>query len=310
MSKRADQLQRVVDPFAGREAKRDLFALRGSGPRRRGAHRDRRHAGSRCVSLAVTGSAAAERPCGRFEHETGLLGPTWTGQPAGDRRLRAMRLLRRPGTSHVAAEATCARRAACIDLPVPVALGALAAAIGVRPAPRRSRQTRAVRIRGVSKRRARRRHGGVLALGEERAAALIDHLAADLRQWVARLARFSRTPGPSIARVTMTSLTGLIVLVGSSLLLWLALVGLAVTRKLRRDRRELRSIERRARYAGGACAAATSARSRAICSRRSQRRGPGRPRGLDRRRVSGSLDAGAIRARSARRWRRPLCCRA
>lgn len=46
----------------------------------------------------------------------------------------------------------------------------------------------------------------------------------------------------------MTSLTGLIVLVGSSLLLWLALVGLAVTRKLRRDRRELRSIERRAHY--------------------------------------------------------------
>lgn len=46
----------------------------------------------------------------------------------------------------------------------------------------------------------------------------------------------------------MTSLTGLIVLVGSSLLLWLGLVGLAVTRKLRRDRRELRSIDRRARY--------------------------------------------------------------
>jgi HEAT repeat protein len=46
----------------------------------------------------------------------------------------------------------------------------------------------------------------------------------------------------------MTSLTGLIVLVGSSLLLWLVLVGLAVTRKLRRDRRELRSVERRAHY--------------------------------------------------------------
>lgn len=46
----------------------------------------------------------------------------------------------------------------------------------------------------------------------------------------------------------MTSLIGLVVLVGSSLLLWLALVGLAVTRKLRRDRRELRSAERRARY--------------------------------------------------------------
>lgn len=46
----------------------------------------------------------------------------------------------------------------------------------------------------------------------------------------------------------MTSLTGLIVLVGSSLLLWLVLVGLAVTRKLRRDRRELRSITRRSDY--------------------------------------------------------------
>jgi HEAT repeat protein len=44
----------------------------------------------------------------------------------------------------------------------------------------------------------------------------------------------------------MTSMTGLIVLVGSSLLLWLALVALAVARKLRRDRRELRSRERRA----------------------------------------------------------------
>ena len=47
----------------------------------------------------------------------------------------------------------------------------------------------------------------------------------------------------------MTSLTGLIVLVGSSLLLWLALVGLAVARKLRRDRREVRSSTRRADYA-------------------------------------------------------------
>jgi len=46
----------------------------------------------------------------------------------------------------------------------------------------------------------------------------------------------------------MTSLTGLIVLVGSSLLLWLALVGLAVARKLRRDRREVRSSAARARY--------------------------------------------------------------
>lgn len=46
----------------------------------------------------------------------------------------------------------------------------------------------------------------------------------------------------------MSVTTGLIVLVGSSLLLWLVLVGLAVARKMRRDRRELRSIERRARY--------------------------------------------------------------
>jgi HEAT repeat protein len=46
----------------------------------------------------------------------------------------------------------------------------------------------------------------------------------------------------------MTSLTGLIVLVGSSLVLWMVLVGLAVTRKLLRDRRELRSSDRRAHY--------------------------------------------------------------
>jgi HEAT repeat protein len=60
----------------------------------------------------------------------------------------------------------------------------------------------------------------------------------------------------------MTSLTGLIVLVGSSLLLWLALVGLAVARKLRRDRRELRSSGRRVRYdavlRGGDIAAITA----------------------------------------------------
>jgi HEAT repeat protein len=48
--------------------------------------------------------------------------------------------------------------------------------------------------------------------------------------------------------MTMTSLTGLIVLVGSSLALWLALVGLAVARKLRRDRREIRSSAARAHY--------------------------------------------------------------
>lgn len=52
----------------------------------------------------------------------------------------------------------------------------------------------------------------------------------------------------SVDSQAMTSITGLIVLVGFSLLLWLGLVGLAVTRKLRRDRRELRSVERRARY--------------------------------------------------------------
>src|SRR4051794_26496554 len=46
----------------------------------------------------------------------------------------------------------------------------------------------------------------------------------------------------------MTPMTGLIVLVGSSLLLWLLLLGLAVARKLRRDRRELHSGARRARY--------------------------------------------------------------
>lgn len=46
----------------------------------------------------------------------------------------------------------------------------------------------------------------------------------------------------------MTSMTGLMVLVGSSLLLWLALAALAVTRKLRRDGRERRSAERRTRF--------------------------------------------------------------
>jgi HEAT repeat protein len=46
----------------------------------------------------------------------------------------------------------------------------------------------------------------------------------------------------------MTPMTGFIVLVGSSLLLWLLLLSFAVARKLRRDRRELRSSARRARY--------------------------------------------------------------
>jgi hypothetical protein len=46
----------------------------------------------------------------------------------------------------------------------------------------------------------------------------------------------------------MTSLTGLIMLVGSSLVLWLALVGLAVARKFRRDRREVRSDAARVHY--------------------------------------------------------------
>jgi HEAT repeat protein len=46
----------------------------------------------------------------------------------------------------------------------------------------------------------------------------------------------------------MSVLSGLILLVGSSMLLWLALFGLALARKLRRDHRELRSSERRAGY--------------------------------------------------------------
>ena len=53
---------------------------------------------------------------------------------------------------------------------------------------------------------------------------------------------------PEPIPIGMTSITGLILLAGASLLLWLALAGLAVMRKLRRDRRELRSAERRARY--------------------------------------------------------------
>lgn len=46
----------------------------------------------------------------------------------------------------------------------------------------------------------------------------------------------------------MSLTTGLIVLFGSSLILWLLLVSLAVARKMRRDRRELRSSDRRVRY--------------------------------------------------------------
>lgn len=60
----------------------------------------------------------------------------------------------------------------------------------------------------------------------------------------------------------MSVASGLILLVGSSLLLWLALFGLALIRKMRRDRRESRSIERRARYEavlGGGDASAITA---------------------------------------------------
>jgi HEAT repeat protein len=46
----------------------------------------------------------------------------------------------------------------------------------------------------------------------------------------------------------MTLLTGLMLLAAASLALWIALAAFAVGRKLRRDRRELRSGERRARY--------------------------------------------------------------
>jgi HEAT repeat protein len=45
----------------------------------------------------------------------------------------------------------------------------------------------------------------------------------------------------------MSVIDGLFLLVGSSLVLWLVLLGLAVLRKVRRDRRE--AVERRARYA-------------------------------------------------------------
>jgi HEAT repeat protein len=65
----------------------------------------------------------------------------------------------------------------------------------------------------------------------------------------------------------MTPLTGLIVLVGSSSVLWLALVSLAVARKLRRDRRELRSGERRARNES-ALRSKDGAALAAICSER------------------------------------------
>lgn len=46
----------------------------------------------------------------------------------------------------------------------------------------------------------------------------------------------------------MTSLTGLMLLAGSTVLLWLALCALVVGRKARRDRRERRSTGRRGRY--------------------------------------------------------------
>lgn len=46
----------------------------------------------------------------------------------------------------------------------------------------------------------------------------------------------------------MSVVSGLLLLVGSSLLLWLVLLGIALARKLRRDRRESRSVERRALY--------------------------------------------------------------
>ncbi len=46
----------------------------------------------------------------------------------------------------------------------------------------------------------------------------------------------------------MSSLTGLMVLAGFTLLLWLSLCALVVGRKLRRDRREQRSMTRRERY--------------------------------------------------------------
>lgn len=53
----------------------------------------------------------------------------------------------------------------------------------------------------------------------------------------------------------MTSFTGLVLLAAASLLLWLGLVSLAVGRKLRRDRRELRSSVRRGRYEAALCGA-------------------------------------------------------
>ncbi len=64
----------------------------------------------------------------------------------------------------------------------------------------------------------------------------------------AGVTRLTATPRAPIPTVTMTSMTGLMALVGSSLLLWLALAALAVTRKLRRDGRERRSAERRTRF--------------------------------------------------------------
>src|SRR3954447_9596074 len=68
----------------------------------------------------------------------------------------------------------------------------------------------------------------------------------------------------------MSVVSGLILLVGSSLLLWLVLLGLALVRKLRRDRRETRSTERRARYEA-VLAAADVATIAAVFSAASER---------------------------------------
>lgn len=57
----------------------------------------------------------------------------------------------------------------------------------------------------------------------------------------------------------MSVLDGFILLVASSLLLWVVLLGMALVRKLRRDRRESRSLERRARYAAVLATADVSA---------------------------------------------------
>ena len=172
----ADQLQ-GVDPSAGvrGEARpsRSARTLRRAEPRRRASRPAPRPRPT--LSLAVAGDAAAVRALrGRFEHATGLLGPTWRASQRAIARLRAMRLLRRPGTRARAMPRRCGERLAArrrSGRRRRPAAGADA----------RSWRRRAARIRRVSRRRAR---GGMRSpcVGG-RAAGLIGPSGRGLEAW-------------------------------------------------------------------------------------------------------------------------------